>query len=181
MTISVKDIHEKDFSRSKRDGYNIDEVDDYLDEIADQLSILIRENIALAEQIKSLQLEKTAAPVIVAEPAPVAVASIASPDESAYDEPSYFKNLELAMRDTLINAQRIADETVADARKKAQQLVTEAEDQASGVSANAKIEVEAIKAEAEGIKKAISNYRTGFRNLVESQAQILKETNSLFD
>ena len=35
MPISVKDIQEKEFSRQKRDGYNIEEVDDFLDEIYD--------------------------------------------------------------------------------------------------------------------------------------------------
>ena len=55
MPISVKDIQEKEFSRQKRDGYNIEEVDDFLDEISDQLSVLIRENMALAEQVKALQ------------------------------------------------------------------------------------------------------------------------------
>ena len=50
MPISVRDIQEKEFSRQKRDGYNIEEVDDFLDEISDQLSVLIRENMALAEQ-----------------------------------------------------------------------------------------------------------------------------------
>ena len=54
MPISVKDIQEKEFSRQKRDGYNIEEVDDFLDEISDQLSVLIRENMALAEQVKAL-------------------------------------------------------------------------------------------------------------------------------
>ena len=47
MPISVKDIQEKEFSRQKRDGYMVEEVDDFLDQIADQLSVLIRENMAL--------------------------------------------------------------------------------------------------------------------------------------
>ena len=55
MPISVRDIQEKEFSRQKRDGYNIEEVDDFLDEISDQLSVLIRENMALAEQVKTLR------------------------------------------------------------------------------------------------------------------------------
>ena len=46
MAISVKDIKEKDFS-SQKHGYSIEEVDDFLDEIADQVSELIRENLAL--------------------------------------------------------------------------------------------------------------------------------------
>ena len=190
MPISVKDIQEKEFSRQKRDGYNIEEVDDFLDEISDQLSVLIRENMALAEQVKALQAENekleasASAPAPAAEPAPAPIPApveAVSSDEPAYDEPSYFKNLQLTLRDTLINAQRIADETVAEARKKAQEVITGAEEQAATTVSNAKAEAESVKAEADNIRKTIATYRANFRRLVEGQVQVLKETDSLFD
>ncbi|HIU33047.1 MAG TPA: DivIVA domain-containing protein [Candidatus Pullichristensenella excrementigallinarum] len=186
MPISVKDIQEKEFSRQKRDGYMVEEVDDFLDEIADQLAVLIRENMALAERVKGLEAEKEASVAgPVEQPAPAAVnlpASVSNAQEKpAYDEPSYFKNLEATLRETLINAQRIADDTVAEARKKAEQLIASAEEQAASITANAKAEVEGAKAEAESMKKAIANYRSGFRRLVEDQVQIIKDANSLFD
>lgn len=191
MPISVKDIQEKEFSRQKRDGYNIEEVDDFLDEISDQLSVLIRENMALAEQVKALQAENEKLEASASAPAPAAAeptpAPIAEPveavssDEPAYDEPSYFKNLQLTLRDTLINAQRIADETVAEARKKAQEVITGAEEQAATTVSNAKAEAESVKAEADNIRKTIATYRANFRRLVEGQVQVLKETDSLFD
>ena len=191
MPISVKDIQEKEFSRQKRDGYNIEEVDDFLDEISDQLSVLIRENMALAEQVKALQAENEKLAANASAPAPAAAepthAPIPAPveavssDEPAYDEPSYFKNLQLTLRDTLINAQRIADETVAEARKKAQEVITGAEEQAATTVSNAKAEAESVKAEADNIRKTIATYRANFRRLVEGQVQVLKETDSLFD
>lgn len=191
MPISVKDIQEKEFSRQKRDGYNIEEVDDFLDEISDQLSVLIRENMALAEQVKTLQAENEKLEASASAPAPAAAEPAPAPipapveavssDEPAYDEPSYFKNLQLTLRDTLINAQRIADETVAEARKKAQEVITGAEEQAATTVSNAKAEAESVKAEADNIRKTIATYRANFRRLVEGQVQVLKETDSLFD
>ena len=191
MPISVKDIQEKEFSRQKRDGYNIEEVDDFLDEISDQLSVLIRENMALAEQVKALQAENEKLEANASAPAPAAAEPTPAPipapveavssDEPAYDEPSYFKNLQLTLRDTLINAQRIADETVAEARKKAQEVITGAEEQAATTVSNAKAEAESVKAEADNIRKTIATYRANFRRLVEGQVQVLKETDSLFD
>ncbi|HIS03650.1 MAG TPA: DivIVA domain-containing protein [Candidatus Pullichristensenella avicola] len=185
MPISVRDIQEKEFSRQKRDGYNIEEVDDFLDEISDQLSVLIRENMALAEQVKSLQAENeklAAGAPAAAEPAPAPASAEPAPaSEPAYDEPSYFKNLELAMRDTLVNAQRIADDTVAEARKKAQELISSAEEQAASTVSNAKAEAEGVKAEADSVRKTIDNYRASFRRLVEGQVQVLKDAGSLFD
>ena len=191
MPISVRDIQEKEFSRQKRDGYNIEEVDDFLDEISDQLSVLIRENMALAEQVKALQTENEKLEASASAPAPAAAEPAPAPipapveavssDEPAYDEPSYFKNLQLTLRDTLINAQRIADETVAEARKKAQEVITGAEEQAATTVSNAKAEAESVKAEADNIRKTIATYRANFRRLVEGQVQVLKETDSLFD
>ena len=191
MPISVKDIQEKEFSRQKRDGYNIEEVDDFLDEISDQQSVLIRENMALAEQVKALQAENEKLEASASAPAPAAAEPVPAPipapveavssDEPAYDEPSYFKNLQLTLRDTLINAQRIADETVAEARKKAQEVITGAEEQAATTVSNAKAEAESVKAEADNIRKTIATYRANFRRLVEGQVQVLKETDSLFD
>ena len=191
MPISVKDIQEKEFSRQKRDGYNIEEVDDFLDEISDQLSVLIRENMALAEQVKALQAENEKLEASASAPAPAAAEPAPAPipapveavssDEPAYDEPSYFKNLQLTLRDTLINAQRIADETVAEARKKAQEVISSAEEQAATTVSNAKVEAESVKAEADNIRKTIATYRANFRRLVEGQVQVLKETDSLFD
>ena len=191
MPISVRDIQEKEFSRQKRDGYNIEEVDDFLDEISDQLSVLIRENMALAEQVKALQAENEKLEASASAPAPAAAEPTPAPipapveavssDEPAYDEPSYFKNLQLTLRDTLINAQRIADETVAEARKKAQEVITGAEEQAATTVSNAKAEAESVKAEADNIRKTIATYRANFRRLVEGQVQVLKETDSLFD
>ena len=193
MPISVRDIQEKEFSRQKRDGYNIEEVDDFLDEISDQLSVLIRENMALAEQVKALQTENEKLEASASAPASAAAkmagssrseryaVEAVSSDEPAYDEPSYFKNLQLTLRDTLINAQRIADETVAEARKKAQEVITGAEEQAATTVSNAKAEAESVKAEADNIRKTIATYRANFRRLVEGQVQVLKETDSLFD
>ena len=158
MPISVKDIQEKEFSRQKRDGYDVEEVDDFLDEISDQLSVLIRENMALAEQVKTLRSENdklalSASAPAFAEPAaqPVKAEEPASAD-SAYDEPSYFKNLEITIRDTLVNAQRIADDTVAEARKKAQELIASAEEQAANTVSSAKEEAQSVKVEADGIR-----------------------------
>ena len=57
MAISVKDIQEKQFPTQASDGYNVEQVDDFLDEIADQLGTLIRENLVLKGQVSKLEDE----------------------------------------------------------------------------------------------------------------------------
>jgi cell division initiation protein len=185
--ITVKDIREKDFSKQKL-GYNEDEVDDFLDEIADQLEILIRENRALSQQVDELKDEAREAreervnvptpppeekPVQYAPPVPVA-------QEVGGDEPSYFRNLETTLRETLISAQRVADETVSDARKKAKQIITSAEEQSASMLTASRTEVEGVKKEFDGMRKSADDYKKRFVALVQEQLILLKEEDSLF-
>ena len=44
MAITIKDIHEKEFTKQVR-GYSIDEVDDFLDELADQMEAMIDKRV----------------------------------------------------------------------------------------------------------------------------------------
>lgn len=196
MAITVKDIHEKEFSKQVR-GYSIDEVDDFLDELATQMEAMIKENReAMAEaaqareelaQLKAQASDEvsqaSAVPVVVAEePRSVVIAAqpAAPVQATSIDEPQYFKNLETTLRETLISAQRLADETVAEARKKANAMIASAEEQAAAVTAAAKAEVESHKSEAEAVKKAAEDYRARFLRLLEDQAHILKADDSLF-
>ena len=173
MAITIKDIHEKEFTKQVR-GYSIDEVDDFLDELADQLEAMIKENRDLASQLEA------------AKNAPVAVQTVQAvqpeapaPTATPIDEPQYFKNLETTLRETLINAQRLADETVADARKKANEILAGAEEEAAGITATAKADAESARAEAETLKSSAEDYRARFLNLLKEQAILLKD-DSLF-
>ena len=122
MAITVRDIRSKQFT-SQRNGYNKDEVDDFLDELADQLEEIIKENLSLAKQLKERPVVESE-PVVIEKPVEVVrreepkneVAPVTQAD-SAYDEPSYFKNLETTLRETLINAQRIGRNRRGSAQK----------------------------------------------------------------
>ena len=142
MAISVKDIQEKVFPTQPTGGYNIEQVDDFLDEISEQLGALVRENIALNSELSKLSdalEEKERA---------LTEAQAKTPD---YNEAGYFKNLESAMRESLIGAQRLADETSA-----------------------------AAKAELAELKSSIESYRAACRKLIEDQLQTLKANDLLF-
>lgn len=179
--ITVNDIREKEFGRQKH-GYNEEAVDDFLDEIADQMEALVRENRALMQQTEEIkarmaQMEQRpaqAAPAAAPAPAPVPE-PVAAPVEPApvADEP-YFRNLEATLRETLLSAQRIAEQTVAEAREKAKALVDEAETQAQSITENAHTEMEGAQAELAGVRKAVADYRARFRTLVQEQMRALK-------
>lgn len=182
MAISVKDIQEKQFPTQATGGYNVEQVDDFLDEIAEQLGTLIRENLVLKGQVSKLEEDLSAKEKSLQE----AIAK--TPD---YNEEGYFKNLQSAMRDSLISAQRVADETTNAAKAEAERLLTEAraeaaktvsdaQEEAAKLTESAQSTADATKAEYESMKAAADNYRASFRKLVEEQLQVLKANDILF-
>ena len=173
MAISVKDIQEKEFTTQAAEGYNPDQVDDFLDALADQLGAMNREMTALNNRIKELE-------------AALAAAESKTPD---YDETGYFKNLESAMRESLIGAQRIADETVSEAKRTAEKTIADANAQAEKTVADANAQAETlvssaqntaaeIKADYEQLRAMADTYRENFKKMVEEQLSVLtsKET-----
>ena len=169
MAITVKDIREKDFTKQVR-GYSVDEVDDFLDEIASQMEMLIRENRAL-----NLKLSEQSAAAPAAEPAPAP----AAPAEPARDDTAYFRNLETTLRDTLVSANRVAEDTVNEAKKKAEARVAEAQEQAESIVADAKAEGSQLQAENDLLRSSMASYRENFLRIVKEQLGVLKADESI--
>ena len=86
------DIHNKEFSRSFR-GYNQDEIDDFLDEIVNDYEKLYRENNQLK---KELELDEK--------------------------QIAQYHQLEKNLQDTLLVAQRTADEVTNTANLRAEEI-----------------------------------------------------------
>ena len=193
MAISVRDIQEKEFGTQASGGYNIEQVDDFLDEISEQMAALVRENLELNNQIKALEGDVKAA----REAAEAAEAK--TPD---YNEKGYFDNLQNAMRESLIGAQRIADETLEDANRKAQKTVGDAQAKADQITASAREKADALVSDAqqqadqmtteaqgrldalekkyEALKTAAANYKAEFSRILDQQTAALRDSNGLF-
>lgn len=174
MAITVKDIQEKEFSTQAAEGYNPEQVDDFLDALADQLGAMNRETQALNARIKELE-------------AALSAAESKTPD---YDESGYFKNLESALRESLIGAQRIADETVSEAKHAAEKTVADANAQAEKTVADANAKADAllssaqntaaeIKTDYEQLRAMADTYRENFKKLVEEQLSLLNSKETL--
>ena len=193
MAITVRDIQEKEFFTQEVGGYNVEQVDDFLDEIAEQMGTLIRENLELNEQLRQLDGELQSTRAAAAE------AEARTPD---YNEKDYFQNLQSAMRESLIGAQRIADETIEEASQKAQKLlgdaqaeaekvtadskaqadalVANAQAKADRVAANAKSEIEALEARIAALKASARSFKADFTKLIEDQTALLRDSTGLF-
>lgn len=193
MAISVRDIQEKEFGTQATGGYNIEQVDDFLDEISEQMAALVRENLELNRQLKTQEAELQAAR------AQAEAAEAKTPD---YNEKSYFQNLQNAMRESLIGAQRIADETLEEANRKAQKTVGDAQVQADQItvgarekadallakaqqdaeelSADAKNRVEVLEKRYEALKASAASFKADFSRILDQQAAALRDSNGLF-
>lgn len=107
MELSARDVHEKQFNDAWR-GYNQEEVDDFLDRIAEALDRLQRENDSLRARITQLDQAVSAS-----------------------------RNTEEMLKKTLVTAQRAAEEAIATAKSKAEQVIGEAEKRAAQAEAEA--------------------------------------------
>ena len=151
------------------------------------------ENLELNRQVKTLEVDLQAARTATA------AAEAKTPD---YNEKSYFANLQNAMRESLIGAQRIADETLEEANRKAQktvsdaqaqadqitlsarekadQLVGKAQQEADELAADAKGRVETLEARYEALKASAATFKADFTRILDQQAAALRESNGLF-
>ena len=106
------------------------------------------------------------------------------------------------MRESLIGAQRIADETMEEANRKAQKtvgdaqtqadqitlsardkadsLVSRAQQEAEQITAEAKEKVETLEARFEALKASAASYKADFSRILDQQAAALRESSGLF-
>lgn len=98
MEISARDIQEKQFHDAWR-GYKQEEVDDFLDRVAEAIDRLGRENDSLRRRVGELDQAVAAS-----------------------------RDTEDMLKKTLVTAQRAAEEAIATAKAKAERLITEAEE-----------------------------------------------------
>lgn len=152
MAVTIQMIETKEF-KTKAHGYDPEEVDVFLDEIADEFEEMQRE-------IQSLR----AAAMRQSAPAPA---------------PAPADNSE-SVQKMLANAQRVCDETMSDARKQADLIVADAKAKADRLVAEAKAESKRLQDDLDTLRSAASDYRARFRRLVEDQQHVLNAESELF-
>ena len=183
MPITVAMIEEKEF-KTKMRGYDPVEVDEFLDEICDEMvamqeeiatlnSRLTQANRAAASSYTPVPAPVSAVPAPTPVPAPVAAAPAA---ESKKNE----ETSEAAQR-LLARAQKVYDETVAEAKAEAEEILKNAHARAdSGIDALEE-ERDALQNEIDMLKAAAKDYKARFLALIEDQQHVLKAENELFE
>ena len=136
--LTAKEVRESTFSRSAR-GYRVDEIDEYLENVADTIEKLTEENRSLVKKIEILA---------------------AKVQEYREDEDS--------IRAALVTAQRSADSIIKEANSSVEGQLAQAKQDADAITQNAQNEADSViaKANAEA-EAALSQARLKAETLVE--------------
>jgi DivIVA domain len=171
MALTPEDVVNKRFQPTKfREGYDQDEVDDFLDEVVVELRRLNQENDELKQRLSAAdarvaELQRggaQAAPAAVEQPQPVAPAPApvpvpAAPVVAAVDETESTNNL-------LQLARRLHEEHVREGAEKRDALIAEGHATAARVIAEAeskqRAQINALDQERAGLERQIDELRT---------------------
>lgn len=137
MKITPMDIRHKEFKRGLR-GYADVEVDEFLDQIADECERLSKENVALAESVRTL-------------------------DERV----SGYTHIEDALQKALVSAQTSAEEVKREAEEAAQFVLREAELKARQMMNTAYSEKQAVEQATVKARALEEDFRLGFRRMLQ--------------
>jgi len=145
MKLTPLDIRHKEFKRGMR-GYADVEVDEFLDQIADEYERLFKENIDLQDRVESLE-EKVAG----------------------------YRRIEETLQKTLVNAQASAEEQKQNANKQAQLVLQDAELKARQLVNEAYSERQAIEQSMAKLRSAEEDFRFKFRQLLDGYLRQLQD------
>ena len=145
MKLTPLDIHHKEFRHSIR-GYSEEEVDQFLDEVADEFERLFKENIDLNEKAEALQ-----------------------------EKVNEFEMQRQTINNTLVTAQRSADDIVVRANTEAEGIIDHANVRAKEIVNDALAQKQQVRGELLRIKQAEEEFRARYKALLESNLKAISE------
>ncbi len=139
------DIENKRFSKTLK-GYNVDEVDDFLDQLTVDYEKLYKENADLREQI-----------------------------ENSKKDLEHYRNVEHTLQNTLVMAQTTADDIKANAQSRADQIIRDAQSEAKRATETISKEEFEIRKRTEELKRQFGVYKAKMEALLISQLELLQD------
>ena len=157
--ITPLDIENKRFGKQMMNGYNVDEVDDFLDEVMEDYESNYKEVAMLRTKVEELELSLTR-----------------------------YKTIESTLQNTLVMAQSTADEVKNVARQQADQIINEAQREAENIIRASKDSALRAVDELEQqirnkeqqyteARKQFDIYKAKMESLLISQSELIKEMN----
>lgn len=146
------DIENKKFSKQIMNGYNVEEVDDFLDEIGVDFAKKQKEVNEASKKIEELN------------------ASL-----------EHYKTIEDTLQNTLLMAQSTAEEVKNIAKQKADQIVNDAKASTQKEVDFIQNQILMKKKELEDVQKQFDIYKAKMESLLISQLELIKDINKNHD
>ncbi len=146
--ITPLDIENKRFSKKKLNGYDPDEVDDFLDELTRDYEVLYKKSKESDKEIEDLK-----------------------------EKLEHYVQIESTLQNTLIMAQSAAKEVKDAAQKQADQMISEALAKSKEATFDIEQEKINKQKELDALERQMSVYKTKMESLLVSQLDLLKEMN----
>ncbi|MGI6690412.1 MAG: DivIVA domain-containing protein [Christensenellales bacterium] len=176
MAITVTMIEEKEFKTKVR-GYDPIEVDEFLDDICDEMIDMQNVINALREQLNQQQ---SAAPSFAPLPVQPITPPQPVPPPVVREEPEIPTDIEAAQQ-LLAKTQRICDETIQEAKKRADAIVKDAESSVPDpLLTDLEAERNRLREEIEALKDEAAAFRKRFQSMLQDQQEILETETELF-
>ncbi|CDE96292.1 MAG: DivIVA domain-containing protein [Clostridiales bacterium] len=142
------DIENKKFSKQMMNGYSVNEVDEFLDELTADYEKLYKETTDSKNKIADMQ-----------------------------EEMAKYKNIESTLNNTLIMAQTAAEDVKNLAKQQADNILSEAQANAKQAVTELEQEIALKQKELEDLQKQFDVYKAKMESLLISQLELLKEVN----
>ena len=146
--ITPLDIENKRFSKQMMNGYNVEEVDDFLDELTVEYGKNYKEANELRAKVEELNKSLV-----------------------------QYKTIETTLQNTLVMAQTTAEEVKNVAKQKADQIVDEAKANAQKKVDELNNDILMKQKELDDVKKQFDIYKAKMESLLISQLELIKEIN----
>ena len=146
--ITPLDIENKKFAKQMMNGYSVEEVDNFLDEITLDYERLYKESSENKSKISDLE------------------ASLVK-----------YRNLETTLQNTLVMAQSTADEIKKVAKQEADQLIKDSQGTARQQVMELEQQITIKTKELDDLKKQFDVYKAKMESLLISQLELIKEVN----
>ena len=171
--ITPLDIENKKFSKQMMNGYNVDEVDDFLDEIMEDYESNYKELATLRPKVDEFLDELGIDFAKKYKELNEANKQI----EDLNNSLEHYKTIESTLQNTLVMAQSTAEEVKNVAKQQADQIIVEAKSLAQKEVDNLDRDITLKRKELEDLQKQFDIYKAKMESLLISQLELLKEIN----
>ncbi len=151
MKMTAMDIMNKDFKKAMR-GYNMDEVDEFLEQISEEYETAYKENIVLKEKLNVFE-----------------------------DKLDHYAKMETTIQNTLLLAQNAAEQAKQSSQSEAEFIIKNANESAKRILDKAHIDVLNINDEFDRTKQEFAKFRSKFRNFIVTQMEMFESLEKDFD